>query len=44
MKNSDLKYIYDNKPQNEMNKYPIGIQRNTILQYIDYLEENDYKH
>src|SRR5699024_7673814 len=44
MKNSDLKYIYDNKPQNEMNKYPIGIQRNTILQYIDYLAENDYKH
>lgn len=44
MKNSDLKYIYDNKPHNKMNKYPIGIQRNTILQYIDYLEENDYRH
>lgn len=44
MKNADLKYIYDNKPHNEMNKYPIGIQRNTILQYIDYLEENGYKH
>lgn len=44
MKNIDLKYIYDNKPHKSMNKYPMGIQRNTILQYIDYLEENQYKH
>lgn len=44
MKSSDLKYIYDNKPHSEMNKYPMGIQRNTILQYIDFLQENDYKY
>src|SRR5699024_12850108 len=44
MKSYDFKYIYYNKPHNEMNKYPMGIQRNTILQYIDFLQENDYKH
>lgn len=44
MKSTDLEYIYSNIPHANMNKYPHGLQRNTMLQYVDYLKENEYKH
>jgi len=43
MKSSDLEYIFDNMPSYKMNKYPLNIETNTVKQFIEYLNQTEYK-